>query len=76
MIIWGDHTWHGSYEKASPGLRMMVLGMFNRPHMVGAVFSTMMVSVREMSMSRFRKRNEMIKATVAYPSLLIGDAAE
>ena len=28
------------------------------------------------SMSRFRKRNEMIKATVAYPSLLIGDDAE
>ena len=33
MIIWGDHTWHGSYAKESPGLRMMVLGMFNRPHM-------------------------------------------
>ena len=26
------------------------------------------------SMSRFKKRNEMINATVAYPSLLIGDA--
>ena len=33
MIIWGDHTWHGSYSKATPGLRMMVLGMYNRPHM-------------------------------------------
>ena len=28
------------------------------------------------SMSRFRKRNEMIKATVTYPSLLSGDDEE
>lgn len=33
MIIWGDHTWHGSYPKTSSGLRLMVLGMYNRPHM-------------------------------------------
>ncbi len=33
MIVWGDHTWHGSYPKKSDGLRLMVLGMFNRPHM-------------------------------------------
>ncbi len=33
MIIWGDHTWHCSYPKDTDGLRMMVLGMYNRPHM-------------------------------------------
>ena len=33
MIIWGDHTWHGSYSKETEGLRMMVLGMYNRPHL-------------------------------------------
>jgi hypothetical protein len=33
MIIWGDHAWHGSYAKTTPGLRLMILGMFNRPHM-------------------------------------------
>lgn len=33
MIIWGDHTWHGSYPKTTDGLRLMILGMFNRPHM-------------------------------------------
>ena len=33
MIIWGDHTWHGSYPKKTDGLRLMILGMFNRPHM-------------------------------------------
>jgi ectoine hydroxylase-related dioxygenase (phytanoyl-CoA dioxygenase family) len=33
MIIWGDHTWHGSYPKKSDGLRLMVLAMYNRPHM-------------------------------------------
>ena len=22
MVIWGNHTWHGSYPKKSPGLRM------------------------------------------------------
>ncbi len=33
MIIWGDHTWHGSYPKDTEGLRIMVLGMYNRPHM-------------------------------------------
>jgi len=33
MVIWGDHAWHGSYPKQSDGLRLMVLGMFNRPHM-------------------------------------------
>ena len=33
MIIWGDHTWHCSYPKETDGLRMMVLGMYNRPHM-------------------------------------------
>lgn len=33
MIIWGDHTWHGSYPKSTEGLRLMILGMYNRPHM-------------------------------------------
>jgi ectoine hydroxylase-related dioxygenase (phytanoyl-CoA dioxygenase family) len=33
MVIWGDHTWHGSYPKETEGLRLMVLGMYNRPHM-------------------------------------------
>ena len=33
MVIWGDHTWHGSYPKQTDGLRLMVLGMYNRPHM-------------------------------------------
>lgn len=33
MVIWGDHTWHGSYPKNTDGFRMMVLGMYNRPHM-------------------------------------------
>lgn len=33
MIIWGDHTWHGSFPKRTPGLRLMILGMYNRPHM-------------------------------------------
>lgn len=33
MIIWGDHTWHGSYPKETEGVRTMVLGMYNRAHM-------------------------------------------
>ncbi len=33
MIIWGDHLWHGSYQKQTDGLRLMILGMYNRPHM-------------------------------------------
>ena len=33
MIVWGDHLWHGSYNKDTEGLRIMILGMFNRPHM-------------------------------------------
>ena len=33
MVIWGDHLWHGSYPKATAGLRLMMLGMYNRPHM-------------------------------------------
>jgi hypothetical protein len=33
MIIWGDHTWHGAYPKTTEGLRLMILGMYNRPHM-------------------------------------------
>lgn len=33
MVIWGDHTWHGSYPKETDGLRLMVLGLYNRPHM-------------------------------------------
>jgi hypothetical protein len=33
MIIWGDHTWHGSYPKTTDGLRLMLLGTFCRPHM-------------------------------------------
>ena len=33
MIIWGDHTWHGSYARKTPGLRLMLLATFCRPHM-------------------------------------------
>ena len=33
MIIWGDHTWHGSLPKQTEGLRLMVLALYNRPHM-------------------------------------------
>lgn len=33
MIIWGDHTWHGSYPRKTDGLRLMMLATFCRPHM-------------------------------------------
>jgi hypothetical protein len=33
MIVWGDHLWHGSYPKQTDGLRVMLLGMYCRPHM-------------------------------------------
>ena len=33
MVIWGDHTWHGSFPKTSDGLRLTIIGMYNRPHM-------------------------------------------
>lgn len=33
MIIWGDHTWHGSYPRTNDGLRLMLLGTYCRPHM-------------------------------------------
>lgn len=33
MIVWGDHTWHGSYPRRTEGLRLMMLGTFCRPHM-------------------------------------------
>ena len=33
MIVWGDHTWHGSYPRRTQGLRLMMLGTFCRPHM-------------------------------------------
>ena len=33
MVIWGDHLWHGSYPKETDGPRLMMLGMYNRPHM-------------------------------------------
>ena len=33
MIVWGDHLWHGSYPKQTDGLRLMLLAMYNRPHM-------------------------------------------
>ena len=33
MAIWGDHTWHGAYPKQSDGLRLTIVGMYNRPHM-------------------------------------------
>jgi len=33
IIIWGDHLWHGSYNKDTEGLRIMILGMYNRAHM-------------------------------------------
>ena len=33
MIILGDHLWHGSYPKQTDGLRLMLLALYNRPHM-------------------------------------------
>ena len=33
MIIWGDHTWHGSYPRRTDGLRLMMLGTYCRAHM-------------------------------------------
>ena len=33
MIIWGDHTWHGSYPRRTNGMRLMMLGTYCRPHM-------------------------------------------
>ena len=33
MIIWGDHTWHGSYPRKTEGLRLMMLGTYCRSHM-------------------------------------------
>lgn len=33
MIIWGDHTWHGSFARKTDGLRLMMLATFCRPHM-------------------------------------------
>ena len=33
MIIWGDHTWHGSYPRKNDGLRLMMLATYCRPHM-------------------------------------------
>jgi len=33
MIIWGDHTWHGSYPRKNNGLRLMLLATFCRTHM-------------------------------------------
>ncbi len=33
MIIWGDHTWHGSFPRKNDGLRLMMLATYCRPHM-------------------------------------------
>ena len=33
MVVWGDHTWHGSFERKVPGLRIMMLGAYARPHL-------------------------------------------
>ena len=33
MVIWGDHTWHGSYPRKTDGLRLMMLGTYCRSHM-------------------------------------------
>ena len=33
MVIWGDHTWHGSYPRQTDGLRLMMLGTYCRAHM-------------------------------------------
>lgn len=33
MIVWGDHTWHGSFPRKTDGLRLMMLATFCRPHM-------------------------------------------
>ena len=33
MIVWGDHTWHGSFPRKNSGLRLMLLATYCRPHM-------------------------------------------
>lgn len=33
LIVWGDHTWHGSCPRRNDGLRLMFLATFCRPHM-------------------------------------------
>lgn len=33
VAVWSDHTWHGSYERSAPGLRVMMLGLYARPHL-------------------------------------------
>ncbi|MCY3623374.1 MAG: phytanoyl-CoA dioxygenase family protein [Gammaproteobacteria bacterium] len=31
MVIWGNHTWHGSYPKTTPGVRMTLQCEYMRP---------------------------------------------
>jgi ectoine hydroxylase-related dioxygenase (phytanoyl-CoA dioxygenase family) len=33
MVIWGDHTWHGSFPRTEPGLRITLLFTFARHHL-------------------------------------------
>lgn len=33
MLVWGDHTWHGSYPRTVPGERMMILMEYCRPRL-------------------------------------------
>lgn len=31
MVVWGHHTWHGSYPRRTPGLRMVLHCEYSRP---------------------------------------------
>lgn len=33
VIVWGDHTWHGSFARAAPGERLMILCEYARPRL-------------------------------------------
>ncbi|MEM7016569.1 MAG: phytanoyl-CoA dioxygenase family protein [Pseudomonadota bacterium] len=33
IVLWGDHTWHGSFPRTTPGHRLMVLCEYARPRL-------------------------------------------
>jgi ectoine hydroxylase-related dioxygenase (phytanoyl-CoA dioxygenase family) len=33
LIVWGGTTWHGSFPRRAPGLRVNLIQVFNRPYM-------------------------------------------
>ena len=33
MVVWGDHTWHGSYPRTEPGLRLTVIATYCKPNL-------------------------------------------